>query len=458
MIRNVYKMAAGLLVFATNIANAAPPEVNASVEPGGAITINLLGGSTNQYDPSSLYIDIGPNYGWLVEPSNGRVVYNHYAGSGTTDRFYYLVSDYSGNYSSPTLVRVNVGGSPEPEQPEPEQPEPEQPGNNSIRVNVRGSCVDAPPLNDGWGWNGANSCTVTASNRTGTMLIAARGSCIDTVPLNDGYGWTGTSSCDLPPLGTPEEPEPEPPTNNGNWWQPKASDNLVWQLQLQGDIVLREGVDVYAVDSEISQASINAAKASGAKLMCYISGGSSEDWRADFNQFPAEVLGNNYDGWQGERWLDTRNIAALAPIMRARIRACKAKGFDALDVDNVNSYSNPTGFPISRQDSINYIRWLANEAHNQGMAFSLKNSEELVADLLGDIDMMQSEGCVIYSNCANASRLSAVNKPIFAVEYSDAMSSSGFYNRACNAAAQYNMSMIYRDRLLTPNGIYDSCN
>ena len=156
--------------------------------------------------------------------------------------------------------------------------------------------------------------------------------------------------------------------SSASWWQPDARENLRWQLQLQGDIVLVPGVNVYAVDYTASQASINAAKASGAKVMCYISAGSAENWRDDFRQFPKSVIGNAYEGWPGEWWLDTRNIKALAPIMRARIAACAEKGFDVLDPDNINGYENDTGFNITRQQSVVYIEWLANLAHEYGLS------------------------------------------------------------------------------------------
>lgn len=245
--------------------------------------------------------------------------------------------------------------------------------------------------------------------------------------------------------------------SGGSWWQPKASDNLTWQIQLQGDVVLKPGVDVYAVDYTASQASINAAKATGAKLMCYISAGSAENWRSDFGQFPAAVVGNAYENWPGEWWLDTRNIEALAPIMRARMDACKSKGFDVIDPDNVNGYENPTGFNITKRQSLDYIRWLANESHARGMAFSLKNSESLVEQLVDAVDMMQSESCFRYGNCENARKLSAANKPVFAVEYGEVLGVDRFRSEACEVARQYNFSMIWRDILLTPNGPYETC-
>lgn len=245
--------------------------------------------------------------------------------------------------------------------------------------------------------------------------------------------------------------------NQSGWWQPSAQRPWRWQLQLQGDIVLIPGVNVYAVDYTASQASINAAKATGAKIMCYISAGSAEDWRDDFKQFPKGTIGKAYDGWPGEWWLDTRNISALAPIMLARIDACAAKGFDVLDPDNINGFENDTGFNISRQQSIQYIRWLAQQAHKRGMAFSLKNAEALIADVLPSVDMMQSESCFYYDNCAAASVMSAANKPVFAVEYAENLSVHRFRSEACAVAKKFRFSMIFRDTLLKPDGPYYSC-
>ncbi len=244
--------------------------------------------------------------------------------------------------------------------------------------------------------------------------------------------------------------------SSGSWWRPAASDGLSWQLQLQGDIRIVPGVDVYAVDYSASVESIAAAKATGAKLKCYISAGSAENWRGDFGDFPRAAVGNAYDGWPGEWWLDAGNIEALAPVMEARMDACKAKGFDVIDADNVNGFQNPTGFNITRAESINYIEWLAQQAHARGMAFSLKNSESLIPDVIDAVDMLQSESCVKWGNCDAAAAMSAANKPVFAVEYAEVIDDVE-WSRACDIAAQNNFSMIYRDLLLTPNGVYRSC-
>ena len=242
-----------------------------------------------------------------------------------------------------------------------------------------------------------------------------------------------------------------------SWWQPEASERLKWQLQLQGDVKLIPGVDVYAVDSGASQESINAAKATGARLMCYISAGSAENWREDFEQIPASVIGNAYNGWPGEWWLDIRQIEKLAPIMRARMDVCAAKGFDVLDPDNINGYENDTGFTLSQDDAVAYIRWLAAEAHLRGLAFSLKNGESLLDRITDDIDMMQSESCYFYKNCQQVAKLTRSNKPVFSVEYEDLIDEDKFHSQSCRTAREFHFTMIYRDTALLPEGVYASC-
>lgn len=241
------------------------------------------------------------------------------------------------------------------------------------------------------------------------------------------------------------------------WWQPHASTAGQWQLQLQDDLSIIDGVQVYAVDAEVSRESLQRAKSTGAKIMCYISAGSVENWREDYRQFPAEVIGKAYEGWPGEWWLDIRQIDLLAPIMRARIDRCRDKGFDVLDPDNINGYENDTGFELTPADSIRYLRWLASEAHQRGMAISLKNSEALLPQVSDVVDMMQSESCYYYGNCERVREMVLSGKPVFAVEYAELMSQERFLTGACPLAKSYGFSMIYRDTNLRAGSTYLAC-
>ncbi len=47
------------------------------------------------------------------------------------------------------------------------------------------------------------------------------------------------------------------------------------------------------------------------------------------------------DGWT------SGPLDVLLPIMERRIAACKDKGFDAVEPDNVDGYANASGFPLS---------------------------------------------------------------------------------------------------------------
>ena len=78
--------------------------------------------------------------------------------------------------------------------------------------------------------------------------------------------------------------------------------------------------------------------------------GGWEAWRPDADLFPADLLGEPLDDWEGERWLDIREIDALAPVLLARMDMCAEKGFDALEPDNIDGYLNDTGFPLTYQD------------------------------------------------------------------------------------------------------------
>ena len=68
--------------------------------------------------------------------------------------------------------------------------------------------------------------------------------------------------------------------------------------------------------------------------------------------FPVDPCSGRSNGWPGERWLDIRRLDVLRPIMKARLDMCAAKGFDAVEFDNVDGYQNRTGFPLTGADQL----------------------------------------------------------------------------------------------------------
>lgn len=198
-------------------------------------------------------------------------------------------------------------------------------------------------------------------------------------------------------------------------WMPSVNDT--WQLQLQGTINTSYNAAVFDIDLfDTPQATINALKAQGKRVVCYFSAGSSENWRPDFSKFKAADMGNALDGWAGERWLDTRS-ANVRAVMTARMDLAKSKGCDGVDPDNVDGYTNKPGFPLTAATQLDYNRFLATQAHARGLAVGLKNSVAQLSDLASAFDFAVNEQCFQYNECSGYSAFTVQGKPVFNVEY-----------------------------------------
>ena len=234
----------------------------------------------------------------------------------------------------------------------------------------------------------------------------------------------------------------QPSSVEQDWWKPSV--NTTWQWQLSGEIDTSFEVDMYDLDLfETEVETVQALHAQGRTLVCYISVGSWEDWRPDASQFPNEVIGKNYEGWPGEKWLDIRQIEKLAPIMRARFDKCKEKGFDGIEPDNIDAYTNDTGFPLTYEDQLAYNIWLAEEAHARGLSIGLKNDPEQVTDLLPYFDWALTEDCFNEGWCEEMLPFIQTKKPVFAVEYTDMGIS---FEDFCPQAKAWNISAIIKNR------------
>jgi hypothetical protein len=231
-------------------------------------------------------------------------------------------------------------------------------------------------------------------------------------------------------------------TSSSSWWHPTVG--LTWQWHINGDEVDTSiEADVYDVDLYVRQSTIDELHAKGRKVICYMSVGSWEDWRSDKDQFPPEVLGNDYDGWQGEKWLDIREIDKLAPIMRARLDLCKSKGFDAVEPDNMEIYTNNTGFLLTYEDQLKFALWLADEAHQRGLAIGVKNAPDQVKDLVDHFDFAITEDAFFYDWAEDMKLFIEAGKPVFAAEYTDL---GGDFDSFCRKSKELKFSTILKNR------------
>ena len=227
-------------------------------------------------------------------------------------------------------------------------------------------------------------------------------------------------------------------------WQPKPGTSWQWQLSSQPRNLIN--VDVYDVDGfDTSKRKVNKIHRNGSKAICYINVGAWENWRPDKKRFPKSVLGRNYYGWAGEKWLDIRRINKLAPIMRARFDKCKQRGFDAIEPDNMDNYTNKTGFSIKAKHQLRYNKWLAKEAHIRGLSIALKNDPAQARTLQPYFDFAITEDCFDQGWCYKMKPFINSGKAVLAAEYTDTgIKRSEF----CQKAKRMKFDAIYKKRNL----------
>lgn len=201
----------------------------------------------------------------------------------------------------------------------------------------------------------------------------------------------------------------------GTIWRPVPGTS--WQWQLSGTIDTSVEVAMYDVDLFDAPDSVLAdLHAAGRVVVCYFSAGSHEDWRSDAGDFPGSAIGSPLDGWPGERWLDVRD-AGVRAVLAARLDLARARGCDGVEPDNVDGYSNDTGFDLTGADQLAFNRWLAGEAHARGLSVGLKNDLDQIPDLVDAFDWALDEECFAYDECDTLVPFITAGKAVFQVEY-----------------------------------------
>ena len=199
-------------------------------------------------------------------------------------------------------------------------------------------------------------------------------------------------------------------------WTPAA--DTTWQIQFSGRIDLSVAADAFDLDMvETTKKQVNKLHANGRHVVCYINAGAWENWRPDAGAYPSAVKGKPLDGWPGERWLDIRRLDVLGPILEARLDQCAVKGFDGVEFDNVEGYQNDSGFALSESDQVTFNRWLADAAHDHGLAVGLKNALGIADELEPDFDFAIVEQCFFYHECGLTKPFVDAGKSVIVVEY-----------------------------------------
>ncbi|MCB9601053.1 MAG: endo alpha-1,4 polygalactosaminidase [Sandaracinus sp.] len=206
----------------------------------------------------------------------------------------------------------------------------------------------------------------------------------------------------------------------------------------------------------------NATPAPGLYNICYVNGFQTQpDERGFWTDDHPDLLLRDGSGdvvidpdWD-EIILDIttpEKRAALADIVGGWIDGCATAGFDAIEIDNLDTYSR-SGDRVSQNDAVAFMRLLSDRAHAAGLPIAQKNSTEVLArrEEMGT-DFAVAEECNRYSECGEYTDV--YGDQVYVIEYRMAD-----FTRGCADFPE--LSIVLRDRdLVGPTSgryVYDGC-
>jgi hypothetical protein len=251
-------------------------------------------------------------------------------------------------------------------------------------------------------------------------------------------------------------------TGATSWWHPGPLTS--WQYALGEPFPIAVptnigNVEVYDIDegneagvtrSEVAT-SVAAVHASGAKAICYVEAGGWESYRADASEYSSGILGNTVSGYSNERYIDIRQWSddpgpsglTLSQILTARFQLCADEGFDGVETDLDDTYTDSTGFPLTMADEETFMTEMAGVIHGLGMAWFLKNDingDSLLADMEPLADGTVNEQCWQYAECSALEPFVQAGKPILNVEYANEPEAT-----VCPQALAFPMATMHTD-------------
>ena len=227
-----------------------------------------------------------------------------------------------------------------------------------------------------------------------------------------------------------------------------------WRLDdVDANSSLENDIKVLDVDYvETSKLSIEAWHQKGMKVMAYLSVGTVDATRKDAKLFDASLLGRTYPDYPQERFLDIRQIDKIMPIMIARLDRIKAKGFDGVELDNIDLHgwdekgANQTGFSIELADTKRYVDLLIKEAHKRGLSVGQKNATDLADAYVDKFDWALVESAFALGFEEDMAIYTEKGKAVFAVEYTDMMDEATFLQKVCPAAKRLHFYALLKKR------------
>ena len=225
--------------------------------------------------------------------------------------------------------------------------------------------------------------------------------------------------------------------------------------QLGGGYEPPSGVQIVARDS-------TEQPAPGLYSICYVNGFQTQPGQ----EGPDALLLEDANGdpvidpnWPDETLLDVSTAdtrEAAAERIGQSIDRCAASGFDAVEFDNLDSYTRSGGL-LTEDDAIAFATLLVQRATGLGLAAGQKNTPQLADRGPGiGFAFVVAEECARYRECA--AYTDVYGQRVVDIEYADDLERS--FEEIC-ADPETPASTILRDRGLAPAGqpeyVYESC-
>jgi hypothetical protein len=222
--------------------------------------------------------------------------------------------------------------------------------------------------------------------------------------------------------------------------------HAAFDYQLGGAYPPPAGVTVVSRDR-------NATPASGLYNICYVNGFQIQPeeasmWQAQHADLILRDSAGDpvIDAQWNEMLIDVSTPSkrtAVTAIVNGWVDGCKQAGFDAVEIDNLDSYSRSQGL-LTADDAVAAMRAFADHAHADHLVIAQKNSAELVvrrAEL--GTDFAVAEECNHYNECDTYT--AGYGNSVLVIEYAQADLDAGCANFP-------QLSIVLRDRnLVTPD-------
>jgi hypothetical protein len=244
--------------------------------------------------------------------------------------------------------------------------------------------------------------------------------------------------------------------------------NAQFDYQIGGDYPLPAGVSVVSRDWYSGRPAPDPTY-----NVCYVNAFQTQsdeggvDRPDEQHNWPQDLvlteLGDD-PNWGGEYLIDIRNATKrrqAADWVEQMIRGCDRRGFDAVEYDNLDSWTRFDGTPLAddvpfeKPDALAYAKLLAKRAHALGLAVAQKNTADITPAQSAEVsfDFAIAEECSRYDEC-NRYRHVYGNR-VIEIEYR-----RQDFDEGCDTVGD-KISVVLRDRLVTtpgsPHYVYDAC-